>query len=104
MSRGVLLDVPAAKGVERLEPGYAAHRRRPRCRRRAGQGHARAGRRGLRPHRSDAAAARGKTAKYNHDSAGPVDPHDPWILDHDLGAVFTDTYVYEVGRRRTGRR
>ena len=32
VSRGVLLDVPAAKGIERLEPGYAITAGRPRRR------------------------------------------------------------------------
>jgi kynurenine formamidase len=96
MSRGVLLDVAASKGVDRLEAGYpitgddldvAAE-------------HAKVT---LQP--GDVVLVRtghmkffheGKTQVYNHDSAGLASRTVSWTRRHDLGAVFTDTYVYDV--------
>ena len=57
VSRGVLLDVARAKGVERLDPGYALTAGRSRRRGRPGQGHRALGRHRARAHRSDPAAA-----------------------------------------------
>jgi len=96
MSRGVLLDLPAAMGVERLEPGYALTVDDL-------DAAVELARVTLEP--GDIACVRtgqmqlqheGKTTKYNHDSPGLSAQTIPWIYDHDLGAVFTDTYVYEV--------
>jgi len=96
MSRGVLLDLPAAMGVERLEPGDALT---------AGDLDAAVELARVTLEPGDIACVRtgqmqlqheGKTTKYNHDSPGLSAQTIPWIYDHDLGAVFTDTYVYEV--------
>jgi kynurenine formamidase len=96
MSRGVLLDVARAKGVDRLDLGYP-----------------------LTPEDLDAAAElakvkiepgdvvlvrtghmkyfhEGDTHTYNHDCPGLSIETIQWVRDHDLGAVFTDTYVFEV--------
>ena len=96
MSRGVLLDVPAAKGVERLEPGYALTADDLDAAVELAQV-------ALEP--GDVACVRtgqmqllhaGKPVKYNHDTPGLSTHTIPWVHRHDLGAVFTDTYVYEV--------
>jgi len=96
MTRGVLLDVPAAKGVERLEPGYALT---------ADDLDAAVELAKVTLEPGDVACVRtgqmqllhaGKTVKYNHDSPGLSTLTVPWIHQHDLGGVFTDTYVYEV--------
>jgi kynurenine formamidase len=96
VGRGVLLDVAAARGVERLEPGYAI----------TGDDldvaaeHAR-----VRVEAGDIVCVRtgqmqllhaGETRVYNHDSPGLSSRSIRWVRDHDCGAVFTDTYVYEV--------
>jgi len=75
MSRGVLLDLPAAMGVERLEPGYALTADDLDAA--VDLGHARAGRHRLRAHRSDAAAARGQDHEVQPRLARPVGPDDP---------------------------
>ena len=96
MSRGVLLDLPAALGVDRLEAGYAVT---------ADDLDAalELARTDLEP--GDVVCVRtghlqwfheGKTTIYNHDSPGLSTHTVRWIRDHDCGAVFTDTYVYEV--------
>jgi kynurenine formamidase len=96
MSRGVLLDVAAAKGVDRLEPGYAITT----ADLDAAADHAR-----LTVQPGDVACVRtghmqlfhaGDTLGYNHDTPGLSTATIRWIRDHDLGAVFTDTYVFEV--------
>jgi kynurenine formamidase len=96
VSRGVLLDVAKAKGVERLDAGYAI----------TGEdldAAAELARVTLQP--GDVALVRtgqmqllhkGKVQAYNHDSPGLSARSIPWVRDHDLGAVFTDTYIYEV--------
>lgn len=96
MTRGVLLDVARAKGVDRLEVGY-----------------------GVTPDDLDAAAEHakvdvqpgdvvlvrtghmqyfheGNTNGYNHDCPGMSASAIPWVRDHDLGALFLDTYVFDV--------
>jgi kynurenine formamidase len=96
MSRGVLLDIPAAKGVERLEPGYpltaedldAALELAEVTLEPGDVICVRTGQMQLLHER--------KTVKYNHDSPGLSTLTIAWIHERDLGAVFTDTYVYEV--------
>lgn len=96
MSRGVLLDLAATKGVDRLEAGYAITADDLD----AALDHARVT---LLP--GDVALVRtghmkyfheGDTHAYNHDSPGLSAVTIPWVRDRDLGAVFTDTYIYEV--------
>ena len=97
MSRGVLLDLPAALGVDRLEAGL---RRSPPT-----ISTPPSSRPGSTLEPGDVACVRtghmqwfheGKTTAYNHDSPGLSTHTIRWIRDHDCGAVFTDTYVYEV--------
>ncbi len=96
VSRGVLLDLPAVKGVERLDPGYAIT---------ADDLDAalELAKVALAP--GDVALVRtgqmqllheGKVRDYNHDTPGLSSLTVEWIHRHDLGAVFTDTYVFEV--------
>ena len=96
MGRGVLLDLPAALGVDRLEPGYAVTAADL-------DAAVELARVDLVP--GDIACVRtgqmqlfhgGDTHGYNHDTPGLSTHTIRWVRDHDLGAVFTDTYVYEV--------
>jgi kynurenine formamidase len=96
LSRGVLADLPAALGVERLEPGYAVTGDDLD----AALDHAKVT---LEP--GDVLLVRtgqmqlhhgGKTWDYNHDSPGLSSRSIRWVREHDLGAVLTDTYIYEV--------
>jgi kynurenine formamidase len=96
VSRAVLLDVPATKGVERLEPGYALTEDDLD----AALEHAKAT---LLP--GDVALVRtghmqllhaGDLRGYNHDTPGMSAGTIEWVHRQDLGAVFTDTYVFEV--------
>jgi kynurenine formamidase len=96
VSRGVLLDLPAVKGVERLEPGYAITE----ADLDAALDHAEVE---LVP--GDVALVRtgqmqllhgGDQVAFNHDTPGLSTKTIEWIWRHDLGAVFTDTYVFEV--------
>jgi kynurenine formamidase len=96
VSRGVLLDLPRVAGVDRLEPGYAITAEDLD----AAVEHARVA---LAP--GDVVLIRtgqmqhlhaGAVETYNHESPGLSTHTIPWVRDHDLGAVFTDTYVYEV--------
>jgi kynurenine formamidase len=96
VTRGVLLDVAAAKGVDRLEPGYPLTAEDLD----AAVEH---GRLELQP--GDVALVRtghmqlfhqGDTWGYNHDCPGLSRHTIQWVRDHDLGAVFDDTYVFEV--------
>ena len=96
MTRGVLLDLPAALGVERLEPGYAIT---------AADLDAAVALAGVALEPGDVACVRtgqmqlfhaGETWAYNHDSPGLSTHTIAWVREHDLGAVFTDTYVFEV--------
>ncbi len=96
LSRGVLLDVAAARRVDRLEPGYAFTAEDL-------DAAVELARVDLAP--GDVLCVRtghmqcfheGRTADYNHDSPGLSTHTIRWIRDHDCGAVFTDTYVYEV--------
>lgn len=96
VTRGVLLDVPGVLGVERLEEGYAitaddldaavAHARvsvEPGDAVLVRTGHVQL-------------LAQGLVEQYNHDSAGPSTHTIRWFREHDVAAVFTDTYVFEV--------
>jgi kynurenine formamidase len=96
MSRGVLLDLAAAQGVDRLAPGQAITADDLD----AALEHAKVA---LQP--GDVALVRtghmkhlheGDTHAYNHESPGLSTHTIEWVRDRDLGAVFTDTYVYEV--------
>ncbi|MEI7593748.1 MAG: cyclase family protein [Actinomycetes bacterium] len=96
MTRGVLLDLPAALGKDRLEPGYAVT---------ADDLDAAVDLAAVTLAPGDALCVRtgqmqlfhgGDTEGYNHDSPGLSTHTIQWIRDHDLGAVFSDTYVYEV--------
>lgn len=96
VTRGVLLDLPRAKGVERLDPGYAVT---------AEDLDAAVELAEVTIQPGDVLCVRtgqmqlfhkGKTWDYNHDSPGLSTHTIQWVRDHDLGAVFTDTYVYEV--------
>jgi kynurenine formamidase len=96
VTRGVLLDLPAVLGVDRLDEGYAITADDLD----AAVDHARVE---IEP--GDALLIRtghvqllsqGLVEKYNHDSAGPSSKSIRWMRDHDVAAVFTDTYVFEV--------
>jgi kynurenine formamidase len=96
MSRGVLLDLPATLGVDRLEAGYAIT---------ADDLDAAVDRANVRVEPGDVVCVRtghikwfheGQTTTYNHDSPGLSTHTIRWIRERDCGAVFTDTYVYEV--------
>jgi kynurenine formamidase len=96
VSRGILLDLPAVKGVERLEPGYAVTADDLD----AAVEHAR-----VTVQAGDVLLVRtgqmqlfhgGDTWAYNHDSPGLSTHTIEWLHAHDVGAAFTDTYVYEV--------
>ena len=96
MSRGVLLDLPAALGVDRLEPGYAVTAEDLDAAVELARVELASG---------DVVCVRtghmqcfheGRTSDYNHDSPGLSTHTIRWIRDRDCGAVFTDTYVYEV--------
>jgi kynurenine formamidase len=96
LSRGVLLDVARVKGVERLEPGYPIT---------AADLDAAVEQAGVTLAPGDVLLVRtghlqllrkGKVWDYNHDSAGLSVGTIEWIHGHDAGAVFTDTYIFEV--------
>lgn len=96
MSRGVLLDLPLVAGVDRLDDGYSVTADDLD----AAVEHAKVT---LQP--GDVVLVRtghmqhfleGHTQRYNHDSPGLSTHTIQWVRDHDLGGVFTDTYVYEV--------
>ena len=96
LSRAVLLDLPTVAGVDCLEPGYAITA----ADLDAAVEHAKVT---LAP--GDVLLVRTgqmqllhrkKIWDYNHDSPGLSVETIPWIRDHDLGVVLTDTYIYEV--------
>jgi len=97
MSRGVLLDLPLVKGVDRLDKGYAItgddldaaveHAKVTLV-----PGDVLLVRTGQMKDLTEA----GDITSYNHETPGLSTHTIPWIRDRDLGAVFTDTYVYEV--------
>lgn len=96
VSRGVLLDLPATFGVGRLDPGHVITA----AELDAALEHAKVT---LEP--GDVALVRtgqmqlaraGDAVAYNHESPGLSTRTIEWVRNHDLGAVFTDTYIYEV--------
>jgi kynurenine formamidase len=96
LGRGVLLDVARAQGVERLEPGYAIS---------GDDLDAAAEQARVQVEPGDIVCVRtgqmqllhaGETRAYNQDSPGLSSRSIRWVRDHDCGAVFTDTYTYEV--------
>jgi kynurenine formamidase len=96
VSRGVLLDVAGAKGVDRLDPGYPMTADDLDAAVELAQvvlepGDVLCVRTGHLQHFHE-----GRTTTYNHDSPGLSTHTISWVHDHDCGAVFTDTYVYEV--------
>jgi kynurenine formamidase len=96
VTRGVLLDVARAKGVDRLEQGYAmtaddldlavAH---------SGvallPGDALLVRTGHMQHYHE-----GDVWAYNHDCPGLSADTIEWVWRHDVGVIVDDTYVFEV--------
>jgi kynurenine formamidase len=96
LSRGVVLDVARAKGVERLEPGYAITAEDlDAARDQAGVDLASGDVLLVRTGHLQLLAA-GKVWDYNHDSPGLSTQTIEWIHDCDAGAVFCDTYIFEV--------
>lgn len=96
LSRGILLDVARAKGVDRLEAGYAIT---------AEDLDAAVELAKVEPEPGDVVLVRtghmqyfheGKTWDYNHDCPGLSTLTIQWVRDHDLGGIFDDTYVFEV--------
>lgn len=96
VTRGVLLDLPAVRGVDRLERGYAvAPDDLDEATELAGAT--------IEP--GDALLVRtghlkylheGDIYAYNHDSPGLSTQTIRWLHERDVGAVFTDTYIFEV--------
>ncbi len=96
MTRGILLDLPLVQGLDRLPVGYSITAEDLD----AAVDHAKVT---VAP--GDVVLVRtgqmkffreGDTTAYNHDSPGLSTHTIEWVHDRDLGAVFTDTYVYEV--------
>jgi kynurenine formamidase len=96
ISRGVLLDVARVHGVDRLDPGYAITAADL-------DAAVEQARTDVLP--GDVVLLRtcqmkllhaGKVKEYNHDSPGPSSHTIRWFRQHDVAAVFDDTYVFEV--------
>lgn len=96
VTRGVLLDLPSVLGVQRLERGYAITE---------ADMDAAVELAGVSIEPGDALLVRtghlqwfheGDTHAYNHDSPGLSTQTIRWLHRHDAGAVFTDTYIFEV--------
>jgi len=96
VTRAILLDLPAVKGVDRLDPGYPLT---------AGDLDAAVEHAQVTLEPGDAVLIRtghlqllrsGDVEGYNHDSAGPSTHTIEWFHRHDVGAAFADTYVFEV--------
>jgi kynurenine formamidase len=97
VTRGVLLDVATAKGVERLDPGY------PITPLDLDEAEEQAG---IRLEAGDVALIRtghirlldlGRTPEYSMgDAPGPGMACAEWFHQHDLAAVATDTIAFEV--------
>jgi kynurenine formamidase len=96
VGRGVLLDLAHVLGVDRLEAGYAItaddlERAVEHARVTLAAGDVLCVRTGHMKWFHE-----GKTSAYNQDSPGLSTQTIRWIRDRDCGAVFTDTYAYEV--------
>lgn len=96
VSRGVLLDVPRARGVERLEPGHALT---------AGDLDAAEALTGTAVGAGDVVLLRtgqmqllhdGRKWDYLYPSPGPSMMTVPWFRERDVAAVATDTLTFEV--------
>lgn len=96
VSRGVLLDLPATKGVERLDPGYAVTDADL-------DAALELAKVDLQP--GDVVLVRtghmqllhaGDQWAFNHDTPGHGISTVEWMWRHDVGAAFNDTYVFEV--------
>jgi kynurenine formamidase len=96
VTRGVLLDVARAKGVERLDPGYAIT---------ASDLDLALDRAGVELVSGDALLVRtghmqhwyeGDVHAYNHDCPGLSVDTVEWVWQRDVGVVVDDTYVFEV--------
>lgn len=96
ITRGVLLDVARAKGLPRLEPGYALT---------ADDLDAAVEQAQVSLQPGDAVLVRtghmqlyleGDVWAYNHDCPGLSTRTIEWVWRHDLSVVVDDTYVYEV--------
>ncbi len=106
-TRGVLLDIPRALGVERLDVGPFGQRRRPRRRARRRQPG-----RSNRAMRSVSEPARSSGTRRASGTATPsgVDWQTTglgvsaveWFWSRDVAAVFCDNYTYEVMPPETG--
>jgi kynurenine formamidase len=93
VGRGVLIDVAGAKGVDRLEPGYTITAADLDD---AAKVHVEPGDVVLiRTGHARLLAAGDKTA-YGYPSPGPGMDAVRWFHDHDVAAVATDTYSFEV--------
>ncbi len=96
VTRGVLLDLPAVKGVERLEPGYAIT---------GDDLDAAVEHAAVTLEAGDAVLVRtgqmqhwhaDDTWAYNHETPGLSLQSIEWVHRNEPGVVFTDTYVFEV--------
>jgi kynurenine formamidase len=96
VTRGVLLDVARAKGVERLEPGYGVT---------ADDLDSAVALAGVDLLPGDALLVRtghmqhyheGDVWAYNHDCPGLTADTIEWVWRHDVGVIVDDTYVFEV--------
>jgi kynurenine formamidase len=96
VTRGVLLDVARAKGVARLEQGYAMT---------ADDLDAALAHSGVELLPGDAVLVRtghmqhyheGDVWAYNHDCPGLSADTIEWVWRHDIGVIVDDTYVFEV--------
>jgi kynurenine formamidase len=96
VTRGVLLDVARAKGVDRLEAGYAMteddlDRAVEQARVALQPGDALLVRTGHMRHYHE-----GDVWAYNHDCGGLSTKTIEWVWRHDVGVIVDDTYVFEV--------
>jgi kynurenine formamidase len=96
VTRGVLLDVARAKGVEQLEAGYAItaedlDRAVEHAKVALQPGDVLVVRTGHMRHYHD-----GDVWAYNHDCAGLSTKTIEWVWRNDVGVIVDDTYVFEV--------
>ena len=97
-SRGVLLDVARVRGVDRLAGGHPVTAADLDAACEQARTAVRARRRGPAAHRPDrpAPGAVPDRKAYVFPSPGPSMAAARWFRDHDVAAVATDTYVFEV--------